>query len=262
MKSVKYDFSGSVVLVTGSGSGIGRAIALAFAATSARVAVADISREAAEQTVSLIQAEGGDAAAFVVDVADEAAVEGVISEIVSQFGKLDIAVNNAGIEANLVPMASLDSDNWRRVSDVNLSSVFYAMKYQVPLMLAQDTGGAIVNTASISGLIGGYNLAAYTATKHGVVGMTKAAAMDYADSGKLRINAICPGLVDTPFIGNLPAPVRSRLINGIPMRRPAQAAEIANAVLWLCSDAASYVTGHAMVVDGGASLGGEATRFE
>lgn len=262
LRAVTYDYSGAVVLVTGAGSGIGKAIAHAFASAGGLVAAADISHDAAERSAAEICDAGGRAAPFAVDVADEVGVSRMVGKIVSQFGQLDIAINNAGIEANLGPLALLDSDNWRRVSDVNLSAVFYAMKAQIPVMLDQAFGGRIVNTASISGLIGGYNLAAYTATKHGVVGMTKAAAMDYADSDRVRINAICPGLVDTPFIGDLPEPIRARLINGIPMRRPAQAAEIARAVLWLCSDDASYVTGHALVVDGGASLGGEATRFD
>lgn len=261
MSGIRYDYLGKVVLVTGSGSGIGKAIAHAFADAGAMVAVADISLEAATHTVEEIQQAGGQAEAFTVDVADEKLVSGLIAAIVSRLGRLDCAINNAGIEAHVVPLADLDSDNWRRVSDVNLSSVFYAMKAEIPVMIAQGQG-VIVNTASISGVMGGYNLAAYTATKHGVIGMTKAAAMDYADKGAIRINALCPGLVDTPFIANLPAPLRNRLINGIPMRRPAQASEMAQVVLWLCSDGASYVTGHAMVVDGGASLGGEATRFD
>lgn len=261
MATIRYDYSGQVVLVSGAGSGIGRAIALAFAETGATVAVADISAAAADATVEQIRQAGGKAAAFVADVADEAAVISLVDALLVTFGRLDMAINNAGIEANVVPLAELDSANWRRVCDVNLSAVFYAMKAQIPVMTRQGKG-VIVNTASISGVMGGYNLAAYTATKHGVVGMTKAAAMDYADKGLIRINAICPGLVDTPFIAGLPAPVRDRLVNGIPMRRPAQASEIANAVLWLCSDDASYVTGHAMIVDGGASLGGEATRFD
>jgi NAD(P)-dependent dehydrogenase (short-subunit alcohol dehydrogenase family) len=261
-RAVNYDYFGAVALVTGAGSGIGKAIAQAFANAGATVVAADISPDAAEHIVAEIHDEGGKAMPFIVDVADELSVSRMVKTIVNQFGQLDIAINNAGIEADHVPLALLDSDNWRRVSDVNLSAVFYAMKAQIPVMLDQDTGGCIVNTASISGLIGGYNLAAYTATKHGVVGMTKAAAMDYADSGRLRINALCPGLVDTPFIGDLPEPIRARLINGIPMRRPAEATEIAQAAMWLCSDGASYVSGHALVVDGGASLGGEATRFD
>lgn len=261
MGTVSYDYSGKVVLVTGAGSGIGRALAHAFSACGAALAIADINLDSANATVDSIEKKGGTAKAFQVDVANEAAVAKLVGDVQSAFGKLDVALNNAGIEAPVAPMVEVDGDSFRRVSEVNLSSVFYAMKSQIPAMLANG-GGVILNTASISGLMGGYNLATYTATKHGVVGLSKGAAMDYADKGNIRINALCPGLVDTPFIGELPPPVRKRLIDGIPMRRPAAAEEIARAALWLCSDGASYVTGHAMVVDGGASLGGEATRIE
>lgn len=260
MGKISFDYSGSTVLVTGAGSGIGAAMAKAFAGAGAAVAVADISGDAADATVAAIRNTGGTAEAFLVDVGNEASVGAMVAAVVSRFGGLHIAANNAGIEADTVPLADLDSDNWRRVSDVNLSSVFYCMKAQIPVMLERG-GGAIVNTASISGLIGGFNLSAYTATKHGVVGMTKAASMDYANKG-IRINALCPGLVDTPFIGALPKPIIDRLVFSIPMDRPGRPEEMAAAALWLCSDGASYVTGHAMVVDGGTSLGGSGTRFD
>ncbi|HEX7955229.1 MAG TPA: SDR family NAD(P)-dependent oxidoreductase [Burkholderiales bacterium] len=260
MGKVRYDYGGKVVLVTGGGSGIGASIARAFGGTGATLAIADINPDAAEASAGAVVAAGGSASAFTVDVGDEASVHRMINAVVEAFGGLDVAVNNAGIEANTVPLAELDSDNWRRVSEVNLSSVFYCMKAEIPALKARS-GGVIVNTASISGLIGGYNLSAYTATKHGVVGMTKAAAMDYARSN-IRINALCPGLVDTSFIAALPQPVIDQLIFAIPMDRAAQPAEIADAALWLCSDGASYVTGHAMVVDGGTSLGGSGTRFD
>lgn len=184
-----------------------------------------------------------------------------MAAITDDLGGLDIAINNAGIEADTVSMADLDSRNWDRVSAVNLSSVFYCMKAQIRSFLARGVHGSIVNTASISGIIAGYNLAAYTATKHGVIGMTRAAAVDYAARG-IRINALCPGLVDTPFIGQLPQAIKDRLIFGIPKGRPGRAEEMARAVLWLSTDDADYVTGHAMVVDGGASLGATATRID
>lgn len=260
MSKVSYDYSGKTILVTGGGSGIGAAMVRAFAAAGANVAVADINTDTAEASAAAAREGGGIAEAFTVDVGEETSVKAMVGAVASRFGGLDVAANNAGIEANIVPLADLDIDNWRRVSDVNLSSVFYCMKYQIPLMLARG-GGTIVNTASISGLIGGYSLAAYTATKHGVVGMSKAAAMDYGRSG-IRINALCPGLVDTPFVAALPKPVMDRLIFSIPMDRPGRPEEMAAAALWLCSDGASFVTGHAMVVDGGTSLGGTGTRFD
>jgi len=260
MSRVSYDYSGRTVLVTGGGSGIGAAMVQAFAAAGANVAVADIRPDAARAISALVRERNGSAEPFVVDVAEENSVKLLIAAIEDRLGGIDVAVNNAGIEANVVPLAELDSENWRKVSDVNLSSVFYCMKAQIPGMIARG-GGVILNTASISGLIGGYHLGAYTATKHGVIGMTRAAAVDYARSN-IRINALCPGLVDTPFIAALPQPMIDRLIFGIPMDRPAEAVEIAQAALWLCSEGASYVTGHAMVVDGGASLGAAGTRFD
>jgi NAD(P)-dependent dehydrogenase (short-subunit alcohol dehydrogenase family) len=258
--TVSYDFKGKVALVTGGGSGIGRATALAFAAAGARVAVADISEANGAATVEAIRSVGGEARFFAVDVADEAQVRTMVAGVVAAYGALDIAHNNAGIEANVVPLAQLDSDNWRRVMDVNLSSVFYCLKAEIEIMLAAGQG-AIVNTASASGLIGGYSLSAYTATKHGVVGLTKAAAIDYADKG-IRINSICPGLVDTPFIADLPAPFRDRLLFGTPIGRLGRAEEIARSVLWLCSEDASYITGHALAVDGGVTITSIGTRMD
>lgn len=261
MGKLSYDYTDTVTLVTGGASGIGRAISDAFAAAGGIVAIADINLDAAHSAVRDIEAAGGRARAFHVDVADETSVRALIDAIWADLGRLDHAINNAGIEANTVPLADLDSDNWRRVTDVNLSAIFYCMKAQLRSFLDRSVTGAIVNTASISGLIGGYNLAAYTATKHAVVGLTKAASMDYAAKG-IRINALCPGLVDTPFIAALPQPFMDRLVFAIPMGRPGRADEIAKAVLWLCSDDASYVTGHAMVVDGGTSLGGTGTKMD
>jgi NAD(P)-dependent dehydrogenase (short-subunit alcohol dehydrogenase family) len=254
-----FDFSGKVALVTGAGSGIGRASATAFAAAGATVIVADISEQGGRATVEAIDAAGGAAQFHQVDVADEASVLALVDEIVRSHGRLDIAHNNAGIEATNVPLAELDSDEWRRVVDVDLSSVFYCLKAEIRAMLPAG-GGAIVNTASASGLIGGYTLACYTAVKHGVVGLTKAAAMDYAHTG-IRINAICPGLIDTPFIAGLPQPAIDRLLLATPIGRMGKAEEMAQAVLWLCSDSASYMLGHPLSVDGGVALGGTGTQF-
>jgi NAD(P)-dependent dehydrogenase (short-subunit alcohol dehydrogenase family) len=192
----------------------------AFADAGATVAIADMNPRAARKIVDAVVAAGGVAHAFTGDVADEASVRAMIDEAVESLGGLDAAVNDVGIEANVVPLAERDSDNFRRVSEVDLSSVFSCMKAEVPVMRARG-GGVIVNTASISGIIGGYSLAAYTATKHGVLGITKAAAMDYARSN-IRINALCPGLVDTPCIAALPKPMIDRLVFAIPRDRPAR----------------------------------------
>jgi len=258
---VTYDYNGKVALVTGGASGIGKAIAEQFAAMGSTVAIGDLNLAGAEATAAQIIAAGGKARAYEMNVGDEASVIATIEAIDRDLGGLDVAINNAGIEADTVPLADLDSDNFRKVSAVNLSSVFYCMKAQIRSFLARSVEGVILNTASISGLIGGYNLSAYTATKHGVVGMTKATAMEYADKG-IRINALCPGLVATPFIAALPQPVIDRLVFSIPAGRPADPTELAKAALWLCSSDASYVTGHAMVVDGGTSVGASGTRFD
>lgn len=255
--NVKFDFTDKIVLVTGGGSGIGLASTQAFAAAGARVVIADLSKK---NGAAALAAAHGRAEFVHVDVADETAVIGLIEHIRSKYGRLDIAHNNAGIEGQTVPLTELPSDNWRRVIDVNLTSVFYCLKAEIPVMVAQG-GGAIVNTASASGLIGGYNLSVYTAAKHGVVGLTKAAAMENATKG-VRINSLCPGAIDTPFLSELPAPFLGRLVFGTPMSRLGTPSEMAQAVMWLCSDAASYVTGHALSVDGGTSLGGMGTRFD
>ncbi len=258
--NVTFDFRGKTVLVTGGGSGIGLASSKAFAAAGADVVIADLSDDNGQAASEAIRAAGGKAEFRKVDVAQEAQVIGLIDYIRSAHGRLDIAHNNAGIEAKTVPLAQVESDNWRKVIDVNLSSVFYCLKAEIPVMVQQG-GGAIVNTASAAGLIGGFNLSVYTAAKHGVVGLTKAAAMDYATHG-VRINSLCPGAIDTPFLAQLPKPFLNRLIFGTPMTRLGQPEEMAQAVLWLCSDAASYVTGHALSVDGGTVLGGIGTRFD
>lgn len=257
--NTNFDYRGKICLVTGGGSGIGRASAAAFAAAGATVVVADISDTAGQETVRLVEAAGGIAEFRRADVANESDVIALVSAIVERHGRVDFAHNNAGIEATTVPLAELDSSEWRRVIDVNLNSVFYCLKAEIAAMIPSG-GGSIVNTASAAGLIGGYNLGCYTATKHGVVGLTKAAAMDYAHAG-IRINSVCPGLVDTPFIAALPQPAIKRLLLASPIGRMAHAEEIAQAVLWLCSDSASYMLGHPLAVDGGVTLGGTGTQF-
>jgi NAD(P)-dependent dehydrogenase (short-subunit alcohol dehydrogenase family) len=259
MTNVTYDFSDKVVLVTGAGSGIGYATARAFAAAGARVAVADISKGAGERTVAAILEMGAAAVFFQVDVAEPDQVDGLIASVVTTFGQLDFAHNNAGIPGDPFLVADITTERWRRVIDVNLNSIFFCLRAEINAMLPR--GGAIVNTASAAGLIGSYNSSSYTTAKHGVVGLTKCAAMEYGKKG-IRINAVCPGLVDTALLDDMPSIVRDRLVFSTPIDRIGTPDEVANAVLWLCSDSASYMLGHPLPVDGGVVLGGAGSRFD
>jgi NAD(P)-dependent dehydrogenase (short-subunit alcohol dehydrogenase family) len=243
--------AGKVGLITGGASGIGRATALAFAAEGARVVVADINRVGAGETAKLIEAAGGEAVGVQADVSDATSVEALIRATLAAYGRLDCAFNNAGVSQYGTPIPEIEEAVWDRVMRVNLKSVFLCMKYEIPRMAAQG-GGAIVNTASGYGLKGARGNAAYVASKHGVVGMTKVAALENAERG-VRVNSLCPGWTETPLVqARLDDPeFRARILASEPMGRPGRPEEIAAAVVWLCSDAASFVTGHAMSVDGG-----------
>jgi len=245
-------FAGKVALVTGGSSGIGRASARAFARAGARVMVADVMVEGGQDAVRLIQEAGGEATFMPVDVTNAAAVTTLIAKTVEVYGRLDYAHNNAGIEGVIGPTADCTEDNWDRVLSVNLTGVWLCMKYEIPQMLQQG-GGAIVNTASAAGLVGARGIPAYVASKHGVVGLTKTAALEYARTG-IRVNAVCPGVIRTPMVerllGDRPR-AEARLTDLEPIGRLGTPEEVAETVLWLCSDAASFVTGHAMAVDGG-----------
>jgi NAD(P)-dependent dehydrogenase (short-subunit alcohol dehydrogenase family) len=247
------EFDGKVVLVTGAGQGMGEASAQAFGREGAVVACADVKEEAGRRTARAIVEAGGTAESFHCDVADPTSVERMVDAIVERFGGLDIAHNNAGIEGEHVSVEAIPVDDWRRVIDVNLTGVWLCMRSEIPVMRARG-GGAIINTSSASGLIGGPALSAYTASKHGVIGLTKAAAVDLGTSG-IRVNAICPGAVDTPFIAEIPPDVHEFLMNSTPLRRFGRVEEIADAVLWLASERASYVHGAAISVDGGVVAG-------
>jgi NAD(P)-dependent dehydrogenase (short-subunit alcohol dehydrogenase family) len=246
--------NGKITLITGAGSGIGRATALAFAREGARVAAADLSLDWANETVALINSAGGEGHAYVCDVAVERDVDAVVKSVVQDFGRLDCAFNNAGIEGGPpgVRLHEYASDTWERVVEVDLKGVWLCMRYEIAAMLAQGGGGAIVNTSSIAGLVGGGN-AGYVATKHGVIGLTRRAAIEYGRD-QIRVNAVCPGSIRTPMLERLfrAAPEReSANLDQTPLRRFGLPEEVAEAVVWLCSDRASFVTGHPLVVDGG-----------
>ena len=241
-------------LVTGAGSGIGRATSLALAREGARVVVSDINAEGAEATLSIIKERGGEGVFVHADVSKAADVEALVTGVIQTYGRLDCAYNNAGIEGYMEGrLHEYPEDIWDRLIDINLKGVWLCLKYEIPRMLEQG-GGAIVNTASAAGLVGSRRLAAYVASKHGVVGLTKAAALEYARDG-IRVNAVCPGIIDTPMMDRLIAGRQDDYEATIPTRQPVgrlgTPEEIAEAVAWLCSDAASLVTGIAMSVDGG-----------
>jgi NAD(P)-dependent dehydrogenase (short-subunit alcohol dehydrogenase family) len=243
---------GKVALVTGGASGIGRATALTFAREGAKLVVADMNDEGGQQTVHMITENGGEAIFVKTDVSKTVAVQALISKVVETYGRLDCAHNNAGISSGVRALtADYPEERWQQVLAVNLTGVWLCMKYEIVQMLHHG-GGAIVNTASIAGLVGGAGGAAYTASKHGVVGLTKTAALEYAQQG-IRVNCICPGYIQTPMTAsNLSDPERqAQIIAREPIGRVGTPEEVAETVVWLCSDAASFVTGHAMTVDGG-----------
>jgi NAD(P)-dependent dehydrogenase (short-subunit alcohol dehydrogenase family) len=245
---------GTVALVTGGASGIGRATALTFAREGAKLIIADMNEDRGQQTVHLITEKGGEAIFVRTDVSKAVEVQALISTAVETYGRLDCAHNNAGISSRpRAPLHECTEETWDRVLAVNLKGVWLCMKYELIQMLKQSSG-TIVNTASIMGLVGSWSgTAAYNASKHGVVGLTKTAALEYATSG-IRVNAVCPGYIHTPLIEEAltsnPA-LEAQIITRHPVGRMGRPEEIAEAVVWLCSDAASFVTGHTLTVDGG-----------
>lgn len=245
-------FSGKVALVTGASSGIGRESALAFAQEKARVVVADVDGDGGGATVEMIRHRGGEAVFVKTDVSLSAEVEAMVDVAISEYGRLDYAHNNAGIEGMvLTPTADWTEEAWRKIMGVNLKGVWLGMKYQIRQMLKQGSG-AIVNTSSIAGLVGSRS-AGYGASKHGIVGLTKTAALEYAKSG-IRVNAVCPGVIRTPMVqrslDRMPE-LEERFVEVEPIGRIGRPEEVAQAAIWLCSEQASFVTGHAMTVDGG-----------
>ena len=243
---------GKVALITGGGSGIGRATALLFGREGAKVVVADYNPEGGERTVKMLKETGGTAVFHAADVSNPKDVDALIHKVVESYGRLDCAFNNAGIEGQMAQTPDYSIEEWNRVIAINLTGVFLCMKYEIPLMLKHG-GGSIVNTASGAGLVGVSGMPAYVAAKHGVAGLTKAAALEFAQKG-IRVNAVCPGFILTPMAERLLDKghfSEEQIFAAEPMHRMGKPEEIAEAVLWLCSDASSFVTGLPMPVDGG-----------
>ena len=247
------EFNGKVAVITGASSGIGRATALAFAREGARVVIGDVNEEGSNETVRMIGEIGGEASFIRCDTSNPEDAKRMVAHAVEKFGAVDVAFNNSGIEGKAALVADYDIDMWNRVIGVNLSGVFFCMKFEIEQMLKQGKG-AIVNNASILGHVGFPTASAYVAAKHGVLGLTKNAALEYGGLG-IRVNAVCPGFVVTPMLergGIMGNPEMLHTIENLhALKRLGTPDEIAEGVLWLCSDRASFVTGHPMVIDGG-----------
>jgi NAD(P)-dependent dehydrogenase (short-subunit alcohol dehydrogenase family) len=249
---MEQDFAGKVALVTGGASGIGRAAARLFAARGASVLVADLDADGGEATVASIEAAGGTASFLRTDVGDAAQIQAMVDATIDRYGRLDAALNNAGMSGTYAALGDQTLADWERTLAVNLTSVFVSMQAEIPHLL-EAGGGTIVNTASAAGLMGFANLPAYVASKHGVIGLTKSVALEFAKQG-IRVNAICPGSIRTGMLEGFTGGDEQAL-EGMgrmqPIGRLGTPEEVAEAAVWLCSDASSFVTGHAMAVDGG-----------
>ncbi|MDG1582496.1 SDR family oxidoreductase [Pseudomonas sp. GOM6] len=251
---MSMSFSGKVALVTGGAAGIGRATALAFAAEGLQVVVSDVDVAGGEGTVQLIRDAGGEATFVRCDVSRDTEVQALMAQVVASYGRLDYAFNNAGIEIEKGKLADGSEDEFDAIMGVNVKGVWLCMKHQLPIMLAQG-GGAIVNTASIAGLGAAPKMSIYAASKHAVIGLTKSAAVEYGKK-KIRVNAVCPAVIDTDMFRRAyeADPKKAEFVAGMhPVGRIGKVEEIAAAVLYLCSDAAGFTTGHALAVDGGAT---------
>lgn len=243
---------GKIALITGGAAGIGRATALTFAREGAKVVVADVMVDGAKETVKLIKDAGGDAAFVRADVSQAAEVEALVNQTIETYGRLDCAHNNAGVEGDMAPTHEYQEGEFNRVLRINLKGVWLCLKYEIPQMLKQGSG-SIVNTSSVAGLIGFPTMPAYVASKHAVAGLTKTAALEYAKSG-IRVNAVSPGSINTGMVDRMvegKEGMREMILSLEPVGRQGTAQEVAESVVWLCSDAASFVTGHVMAIDGG-----------
>jgi len=251
-KGPRYDFSGKTALVTGGAAGIGRVIALAFARQGASVVVGDINLAGAEETVRRIEALGGTGSSRLADVASEEDVKNLVAFAVERYGMVDFACNNAGIGSGQAPIVELSRERWDQIVAVNLTGVFQCLKYELQQMLKQGSG-SIVNIASVAAFIGSPGMAGYVATKHGIMGLTKTAALEVATKG-IRVNAVAPGIVNAGLTDSSSEEFIKGALAAHPIGRMAEAEEIAAAVLWLCSDEASFVLGHTLPVEGGMTI--------
>ncbi len=253
--SVTYNFEGQVALVTGAASGMGLDTARAFARAGAAVTLADVSEDALRQAVDEIKSAGGKAIGVRCDVADEAEVAAMVERTVAEFGRLDAAYNNAGVQVPASDIADQSAEDYDRISAINQRGVWASMKHELRQMRKQGSG-AIVNCSSIGGVVGRAGIAAYHGTKHGVIGLTRSVALEYAERG-IRINAVCPGTIATPMVSDMLDKgmlAMDDLLRDLPMKRLGTGQEIADAVLWLCSSGSTFVTGHALLVDGGFTI--------
>ena len=255
------EWEGKVALVTGGTSGIGRETSVLFAKRGAKVVVAGRRENEGNETVDLIRRAGGDGLFVKTDVSRLADVQALVEKTVRTFGGLDCAFNNAGIEGNWAPIVEQSEEDWDRTIDINLKGTWLCLKFEIQQMLKQGRGGAIVNNSSVAGFIGSYGVATYSATKHGVIGLTKSAALEVAISG-IRVNVVCPAVIETPMADRLfGAPDLHKMALGFhPIGRLGEPREVAEAVLWMCSSAASFMTGQSLVLDGGFLAGPNAPR--
>lgn len=255
------ELEGKVGLVTGGTSGIGRETAVLFAKAGAKVVVAGRRELEGEQTIQLIRAAGGEGLFVKADVSKSVEVEQLVQKAVEKFGRLDVAFNNAGVEGVLSPIVRQSEEDWDRTIGINLKGVWLSLKYEIRQMLSQGGTGAIVNMSSVTGLVGSAGAAAYSASKHGVIGLTQTAALETAKAG-IRINAVCPGFAETPMADRLfRAPgVHKYIVSCHPIGRLGRPAEIAEAVVWMCSDRASFMTGQSLVLDGGFLAGPNSSK--
>ena len=250
------ELDNKVALITGGTTGIGRDTAILFAKEGAKVVFSGRREVEGNETLNLVRAEGGDGLFVKSDASKSADVESLVQKTVEKFGRLDVAFNNAGVEGKWVPLVEQTEENWDQVHGINLKGVWLSMKYEIRQMLKQGCGGAVVNMSSVAGLIGAAGAGVYVASKHGVMGLTKSAAIEYATHG-IRVNAVCPAVIETPMAERAfgePA-VNKRMVSLHPLGRFGKPIEVAKAVLWLCSDKSSFTTGQYIGIDGGLLIG-------